>query len=143
MPRISIFLLLLLLSIFSTADSQTNNNSVSLGKVVASFALDEKGTPSYSVSFDNQPVINSSRMGFALKNMAALDAGFEIIKTDTSSFDETWQPVWGEVKNIRNHYKQLTVHLQQKSSSILLNIVFRVFEDGVGFRYEFPVQPHL
>lgn len=142
MPRFSTLLLPLLLFIGSITYSQTIK-TVSLGKVSASFAVDEKGMPSYSVSFNNQPVINSSRMGFVLKNMPALDAGFEIIKTDTTSFDETWQPVWGEVKNIRNHYKQLTVYLQQKPSSILINIVFRVFEDGVGFRYEFPVQPNL
>ena len=126
------------------ANGQVKNTlNIGMGKTALSFTIDDKGTPAYAVSFNNKPVINSSNLGFTLKNMNALDAGFEITKTDTLSVDETWQPVWGEVKNIRNHYKQLSVHLRQKPSSILLNIIFRVFEDGVGFRYEFPVQPNL
>jgi len=138
------FLFLLSFGISKSSNCQTNTISIGLGKVAVTFLLDKNGSPFYSVSFNHQPVINLSQMGFALKDKDSLDSNFKIIKTDTLSFDETWQPVWGEVKNIRNHYKQLTVHLQQQSSaSILLNIIFRVFEDGVGFRYEFPLQHNL
>ena len=82
--------------------------------------------------------------GFVLNDSLILNTHFQIIKTDSLSVDETWKPAWGEVSVICNHYKQFTVHLQQKSMpNILLNIVFRVFEDGVGFRYEFPLQANL
>ena len=66
--------------------------------------------------------------------------GFEIVKTFTSSFDETWQPVWGEVKDIRNHYNELLVELRQPETDRYLNIRFRVYDDGIGLRYEFPQQ---
>jgi len=89
-------------------------------------------------------VILPSNLGFKLSDGIALDSNFQLTKTDTSTVDETWKPVWGELKQIRNHYKQLTFHLQQNDSlHLLLNIIFRVFEDGVAFRYEFPIQPNL
>ncbi|MGE5521330.1 MAG: glycoside hydrolase family 97 protein, partial [Candidatus Dadabacteria bacterium] len=73
-----------------------------------------------------------------------LQQDFEIINSDSKLVDETWRPVWGEVNQVRNHYEQFTIHLKQRRSlGILMNIVFRVFEDGVGFRYEFPLQPNL
>ncbi len=106
--------------------------------------LDPDGRPLYSVNYGDKPVIKSSHLGIKLLNDSAFDGHFTILKTDTNSFDETWQPVWGEVSHIRNHYRQLTVYLQQTDQPHrLLNLVFRVFEDGVGFRYEFPVQPTL
>ena len=118
--------------------------TISLNKMSFSFWLGEKDIPFYSVSYNSKPVIKTSRLGFILKNDLSLDSNFEIIKTDTLSHDDTWQPVWGEQKNIRNHYKQLTIHLREKAApNRLLNIIFRVFEDGVGFRYEFPIQPNL
>ena len=118
------------------ANGQIKNTlNIGMGKTALSFTIDDKGTPVYAVSFNNKPVINSSKLGFALKNMNALDAGFEITKTDTLSVDETWQPVWGEVKNIRNHYKQLSVHLRQKPSSILtrsgLDVILFLIESSL------------
>jgi glucan 1,4-alpha-glucosidase len=119
-------------------------NSVVLGKVQVEFRVDENGTPQYTVSFGQRPVINWSRLGFALDSDSSFYTGFQLINIARRSSDQTWQPVWGEVKNIRNHYEELTVHLQKKGSPHrLLDIVFRVFEDGVGFRYEFPKQPDL
>jgi hypothetical protein len=118
--------------------------SVVLGKVQVEFRVDESGTPQYSVSFGQRAVINWSRLGFALDNDSSFYTGFQLINTTRRSGDQTWQPIWGEVKNIRNHYEELTAHLQKKGSPHrLLDIVFRVFEDGVGFRYEFPKQPDL
>jgi hypothetical protein len=118
-------------------------SSIALGNTELNVMINEAGTPLYSVYYKNQPIVSSSELGFILTDGKQLHTGFEVGKTETGSVDETWQPVLGEVKNIRNHYQQLTVHLKQKTTNLLLDIVFKVFEDGVGFRYEFPNQPGL
>ncbi len=106
--------------------------------------LDEKGRPLYAIDYNEKPVVLSSAMGFALADDSTFYKDFVIIGTDQRLVDETWNPVWGEVKQIRNHYQELTVRLQQKGATgRLLNIIFRVFEEGVGFRYQFPRQPNL
>lgn len=138
------FLLLLCTGfILSNAWCQKLVESASMNRVSLYFNLDDKGIPEYSVSFNGKSVIKPSRLGFILKDGVTLDSNFQIIKTDSLAVDETWKPVWGEVAHIRNHYKQISFHLQQQKSNLLLNIVFKVFEDGVAFRYEFPVQPNL
>jgi len=108
-----------------------------------SFSIEENGTPAYSLLRQNKKVINRSSMGFTIAGTGELKKGFELIGTDSSSKEETWQPVWGEVENIRNKYKQLTVHMRHRTTGVLLDIVFRLFEEGVGFRYEFPQQEKL
>lgn len=116
----------------------------SMGNVKLSFAIDENGSPHYSVFFKEKPVILSSRLGFTLANADAFDRNFTVLGSEKKSVDQTWEPVWGEESQIRDHYNQLTVRLQEKAGAKrLLNIVFRVFEEGVGFRYEFPLQPNL
>lgn len=107
------------------------------------FGLNEKGTPTYSLYYNSKLVVQPSKLGFTLSEGKQLDQGFQLIRTDSLVADQTWQPVWGEVSNIRNHYKQMSYQLKQTSSGILLNIIFRVFEDGIGFRYEFPRQSNL
>lgn len=98
----------------------------------------------YSFTYKGKKVIQPSSLGFALSSPKALLNKFTIVAVDSSAVDETWKPVWGEVSIIRNNYKELTVKLKDKSGSgILLNVVFRVFNDGVGFRYEFPKQRSL
>jgi len=115
-----------------------------LGKIKMIFTLDKNGSPGYEVYLDNKPVILPSRLGFKLNTDSLFDRSFHLIGTERKSFDQTWQTVWGETKDVRNHYEQLTIHLQSEHApAIQLNIVFRVFEDGVGFRYEFPLQPNL
>lgn len=117
---------------------------VAMNKVQLDFSLDAAGTPTYSIQYAQQPVILSSALGFALADDSTFYKGFEVISTSRRQADDTWQPVWGEVKSIRNHYEELTVRLQQiKAPGRQLNIIFRVFEEGVGFRYEFPKQPGL
>lgn len=139
------YILLLCLAVLHTARSQDNKTiKASMNKVRLEFMLDADGRPQYSVYYGDEPVIKPSPMGFTLADDAAFDKHFELTRSEQSSVDETWKPVWGEVSSIRNHYQQVTVHLKQKDSpNRLINIIFRVFEDGVGFRYEFPQQPGL
>ncbi len=123
---------------------QSQPAKVSMNKVALTFGLVESGVPVYSVQFAGKEVVLPSRLGFIVNQRLSLDSNFKVIKIDSTVVDESWKPVLGEVANIRNHYKQLTVQLQQKDSSgLLMNIVFKVFEDGVGFRYEFPLQPGM
>ncbi len=97
----------------------------------------------YNVQRSGIPVIADSRLGFVLKNMPALDSAFIITGTEIRSVDETWKPVWGEVSTIRNHYNELTIQLEQLKTKIRINIEFRLFDDGLGFRYVFPAQDGL
>ena len=134
---------LCLLCITLNSPGQTPE-SASLGKVKIDFTLDGNGTPFYQVYYSGKPVILPSRLGFKLNVDSVFDRSFRLVGTDRKTFDQTWQTVWGETKDVRNHYVELTVHLQSvKLPGLLLNIVFRVFEDGVGFRYEFPLQAQL
>jgi len=117
--------------------------SAAMQDVSVHFMLDKSGRPLYELSYKNRPVIKPSRLGFALAGRAAFDSDFALLGSATELHDDSWKPVWGELRSIRDHYRQLTVHLKQKSSNLLLDIIFRVFEDGVGFRYYFPKQPGL
>jgi len=100
--------------------------------------------PYYELRKDGQLIVSRSEFGFELKDQPALLDDFEIADIHSSTFDETWTQPWGEVKNIRNHYNEFEVTLKEKSNlERTLKIVFRVFDDGIGFRYEFPDQPHL
>jgi alpha-glucosidase len=94
--------------------------------------------PYYSVSFRGKPVIKPSRLGYELHNAESLLEGFTQTGEKTSTFDETWTPVWGENKTIRNHYKELLVGLIQEKTGRVMNLRFRVYDEGVGLRYEFP-----
>lgn len=108
------------------------------------FMLERNGVPTYALYYKGKAVILPSHLGFRINDTTILQQDFEIINSDSKLVDETWRPVWGEVNQVRNHYEQFTIHLKQRRSlGILMNIVFRVFEDGVGFRYEFPLQPNL
>ena len=136
---------LLLCLVMFVAKAQDNKVIIStMSKVRLAFMLDANGQPNYAVYYGDKTVIKPSAMGFTLANDAPFDKGFIITGSEQSSSDETWKPVLGEISSIRNHYQQVTVHLKQKNSpNRILNIIFRVFEDGVGFRYEFPKQPGL
>ena len=103
----------------------------------------KNGVPVYRLDYKNQAVVKESKLGLELKDGKNLTDGFELTKTETASFDESWNPVWGEVKTIRNNYNELAVTLTQPSTSRHILIRFRVFNDGIGFRYEFPQQENL
>ncbi len=113
------------------------------GTVSADFKLAAGGVPTYSVTYKERPVVKPSRLGLELKGQPDLMDGFELVRTSSSTFDETWQPVWGEVSHIRNHYNELLVELRQTETGRLMNIRFRVYDDGMGLRYEFPQQKGL
>ena len=135
------------------------------GNLEMNFRLDEKGAPVYDLSYKQKEVIKPSHLGLELKkedadaavdfefkqrkDVDALDKktnlydGFRIKDTHTSSFNETWQPVWGEEKEIRNNYNELAVTLEQPSNDRSIVVRFRLFNDGLGFRYEFPQQKEL
>ena len=102
-----------------------------------------QGRPVYQLDFKNRPVVKQSRMGLELIDGKHLMDGFMQVKADTCSFDETWTPVWGEESSIRNHYKELAVTLNQQSTDRQMVVRFRLYNDGVGFRYEFPQQKNL
>ena len=113
------------------------------GKVTLDFQITGDGVPVYEVNYKGHAVIKSSKLGLELKDAKSLQDGFKLLKSSTSTFDETWQPVWGETKNIRNHYNELLVKLEQTDTQRFMNIRFRVYDEGVGFRYEFPQQNNL
>ena len=130
--------------------SAQREEAVVMGRVRLSFTLDGDGVPRYEVSYDGRPVILPSRLGMALDQDSSFDRGFQWIGAEKKAVDKTWQPVWGEVRDIRDHYEELRIHLQKgrragggSDDGRRLDLVFRVFADGVGFRYEFPRQPGL
>ena len=122
------------------------------GNIELTFSVDATGRPVYSMSYKGQPVVLPSHLGLQLaadkhasKGMNETDllAGFTIAKEETATFDETWQPVWGETRDIRNHYVEYVAVLQQQTEHRRMLLRFRVYDDGIGFRYEFPQQKEL
>lgn len=108
------------------------------------FGLSSKGEPTYELTYKKKAVIKTSKLGLELKNGTSFLDGFQIDKTEKNTFDETWSPVLGEQKNIRSHYNELLVTLSQKAANgRFIKIRFRLFNDGLGFRYEFPEQKNL
>ena len=110
------------------------------GRLVVDFDLGRGGIPTYSATFAGEQIIKPSHMGFVLADSTKLDRNFSIVNIARGSEDETWTPVWGENATIRNHYNSLTVDLAQPRHGIKMNIEFRVFDDGMAFRYVFPKQ---
>ena len=138
---------LMLLPMLAMAQTVKSPN----GNVSVKFSLDN-GRPVYEVSYKKRAVVKPSYLGLELaktkhasKGMeeTSLMDGFVVAKTDTSTFDETWKPVWGETATIRNHYNELAVTLNQPATKRNIVIRFRVYNDGMGLRYEFPQQEEL
>lgn len=114
------------------------------GNFTMNFSLLNDGTPTYKLSYKNKEVIKPSKLGLELKNdKKSLLNDFIVSNSKTATFDETWKPVWGEVAQIRNHYNELAVTLNQKLTDRTIVIRFRLFDEGLGFRYEFPEQKNL
>ena len=147
MRKVKVLLAALLMPLAALAQTVTSPD----GNVVLKFSLDN-GRPTYQLDYKGKAVVKPSHLGLELaknkhasKGMDETDLmdGFTIAKTDTSSFDETWKPVWGETATIRNNYKELAVTLNQPATKRNILIRFRVYNDGMGLRYEFPQQNEL
>jgi len=147
MRKVKMLLAALLMPLAALAQTVTSPD----GNVVLNFSLDN-GRPTYKLDYKGKAVVKPSHLGLELaknkhasKGMDETDLmdGFTIAKTDTSSFDETWKPVWGETATIRNNYKELAVTLNQPATKRNILIRFRVYNDGMGLRYEFPQQNEL
>ncbi|MDK2969446.1 MAG: glucan 1,4-alpha-glucosidase [Bacteroidota bacterium] len=137
-----IFLCLLSLCTLFTLKANAQTLSSPNGQLQVLFSVDD-GIPTYQLSYKGKTVIKPSKMGLELFDSTDLIHNFSIIDTQTSSFDETWTPVWGEESKIRNHYNEMAVTLQQENTQRKMIVRFRLFDDGLGFRYEFPEQPEL
>ncbi len=146
--RLNILLASILFSLPTLAQEVSSPN----GQVTVKFALTDNGAPTYAMTYKDKPVVKNSRLGLELakerhatKGMRETNLMDGFVKTDvrTSTFDETWKPVWGETSTIRNHYNEMAVHLSQPSSKRNIIIRFRVYDEGMGLRYEFPQQDSL
>lgn len=137
--KLTCFLLVLFMSSAAMAESIASPN----GQLQLNFSVNSQGEPVYELFYKGKAVIKPSKLGLELKNDPGLMNGFTLADTQTSTFDETWEPVWGEVKQIRNHYNEMAVTLDQKAQDRNIIIRFRLFDDGLGFRYEFPLQKNL
>lgn len=126
----------------SAQDANFRKVSSPDGNVELSFNLKDGHIPVYSLDYKGKPVVGESHLGFKLQGSGMYD-WFEISETATREIDETWNPVWGEESQIRNHCNEMTVTLRQTSSNRFMKICFRVFDDGMGLRYEFPDQKSM
>jgi hypothetical protein len=135
---VHLFILLFLIALGLNAQTLQSPN----GQLKATFNIDN-GIPTYQLVYKDKQVLKPGKMGLELFNEKDLIHNFQVIDTKTSSFDETWQPVWGEEKEIRNHYNEMEITLLQKETERKMIIRFRLFDDGLGFRYEFPEQANL
>src|SRR3954447_18585262 len=151
-------ILLTLLSMASAQELKSPN-----GKFVMTFTIGDGGSPNYSLAYKGKVVIKPSKLGLELKYeeartkqeasgdmqkksvnpKASLFDNFTITDTKATTFDESWNPVWGEVKTIRNHYNEMAITLNQQQTQRVLILRFRLFDEGLGFRYEFPTQKNL
>lgn len=113
------------------------------GNLILTFSLNAGGTPIYSLSYKKKEVIKESKLGFIIKSDIMLNKDFQIVDTKFQSENSTWKPVLGEQKEIQNQYNELKADLVQDKSKRKMSIYFRLFNDGLGFRYEFPVQDDL
>jgi glucan 1,4-alpha-glucosidase len=138
----SIWYALLLIFICSTGIAQELKSPD--GNLTMKFSLLQDGTPTYTLHYKTKEVIRPSKLGLELKDdKRSLLNGFSLAGTTSGNMDETWSPVWGEESQIRNKYNELAVNLEQPETSRRLIIRFRLFDDGLGFRYEFPQQNNL
>ena len=128
--------------LMSAQDANLRKVSSPDGNVELSFNLKDGHIPVYSLDYKGKPVVGESHLGFKLQGSGMYD-WFEISETATREIDETWNPVWGEEAQIRNHCNEMTVTLRQTSSNRFMKICFRVFDDGMGLRYEFPDQKSM
>lgn len=137
------FILSLVLSLWAAGSAWAQTLQSPDGNLALDFHLSDVETPVYSLTYKGTPVIKESKMGFVFHPDYQFNQDFEVVDTQFAESDTTWQTVWGQNREIRDSHKEMFVALRQKSTGWLLNIRFRLFDDGLGFRYEFPVQKEL
>ena len=135
--------LFFLFALFTFGFTQAQTVSSPSGKIALTFTLTAAGQPTYEVNYKTKTVVMKSNLGIKLKDKTALNADFEIQTSKNNTFNESWKPVLGEQASIVNHYNELVVGLVQKGTNIKVNLVFRAFDEGVAFRYDFPKQKEL
>ena len=113
------------------------------GNLTLQFRLSAEGTPVYSLQYKGKDVVKESKLGFSVRPDYQFDRNFTVTDTQTSESNTTWKPVWGQYSEIRDHHNELFIAMKQNGTGWLLNLRFRLFNDGLGFRYEFPVQKEL
>ncbi len=123
--------------------AQVHQLSSPNGKLRLLFRISGEGIATYTLAYKNQEVVKDSKLGFDIRPNYHFDRDFKILGVSTDEKDETWETVWGQNRFVRDQHRELLVALQQQSTGWLLNIRFRLFDDGVGFRYEFPIQKDL
>ncbi|MDA0987255.1 MAG: glycoside hydrolase family 97 protein [Bacteroidetes bacterium] len=134
-----LILFICLIQILNAQSINSPNN-----KLTFEFKLSAIGEPTYELKLGNESIILPSKLGFVIKDQPALDNNFIVTKTETSTTNETWEPVLGEVSRIKNNYNELKVYLNQKKEKDRnLILTFRLYDEGLGFRYEFPLQDNL
>ena len=146
MKLLKLSMLLVSLVLFSCAKKDKLHTKIASpdASVSVEFKLTNKGEPIYQVAFKNDVVVKTSTLGFDLKDAPSLKEGFSILNSTVSSFNETWEMPWGEQTEVINNYNELKLELQETGNlKRKINIVFKVYNDGIGFRYEFPEQENL
>ena len=132
-----------IISMFMLAGAILDMAAVSItspdGNFLLNVTVNAEGTPVYTLDYKGKPIVKESRLGLK-SDQTEFTGGFKIVSTDTVTVDRTWQPVWGEYSNIRDHFKELAVRLDAENPKREMTVRFRLFDDGLGFRYELPVQ---
>jgi hypothetical protein len=141
MNKFKVLIIILIISIIEINAQELKSPN---GNFILKFSLLSDGTPTYQLLYKNKEIIKTSKLGIELKNdKKSLLNDFKVVSATPSTFDETWNTVWGEETQIRNHYNELAVDLKQNGTDREIIVRFRLFNDGLGFRYEFPQQKNL
>ena len=138
--------ILVIISFFIVNHSFSQSYTISSPdkRIRLEFVQTPGGQPTYNLHYQQQAVVSMGTLGFLINEDKGFVRNLTLVSVDSSYVDNNWEPVWGEERSIRNNYRQLAVTLQQKDDKqLLLRIVFRLFDKGLGFRYEFPQQPNL
>lgn len=137
MRLITLFICILLCEVVQTSAQYISSPD---GQIQLSFSTTDLGQPQYSILYKSKTIIKDSKLGFEVKDKNGFDYGMEIVSSNYSFHGTIWHPIWGENDSIRDNYNELIISLRNNTFHTLLNIRFRVYNDGVGFRYEFPKQ---
>ena len=138
--RLFVLFVIFILVLNSSLQAQIKSPN---GQVMVTFELKD-GRPFYAVQYQNQTIVQLSKLGFTFQNTPPLNQNFEIVTSNQSTYDQTWEQPWGEKRWVRDHHNEWDITLQETTDlHRLMKVVFRVFDNGVGFRYEIPEQTHV